>query len=328
VGSTRSAAGRTRVTGAVAVAAAAAVALAGCGGLSSTGPAAEGGGLADTVSLEGQTYTVGGKDFDEQLLLCQVAIAALESVGAEVTDRCNVGGTEATRNALLAGDIDLYWEYNGTAWVTFLKETAPIPDDEQQYRAVKERDLAENQIEWVGRTPFSNTYAFAVKKEKAAELGLTTLSDMAAHMRSGQPGDMCIETEYSSRDDGLSGLQTAYGFQVPTPQLLQTGVIYQATADQKCLFGEVFTTDGRIPQLGLRVLTDDKNFHPKYNASVTVRKDAFDGNPDVAKVFEPIAAALDDTTMAELNRQVSADGVPPRDVARTWLAEQGLIAAS
>jgi osmoprotectant transport system substrate-binding protein len=315
--------------GLLATTAAVAVTLSGCASLESSGPAAESGSLGQGVSLEGQTYAVGGKDFDEQLVLCQMAVAALESVQATVTDRCNTGGTEATRNALLGGDIDLYWEYNGTAWVTFLKETTPIPDEQQQYEQVKQRDLAENQIEWVGRTPFNNTYAFAVKEEKAAELNLNTLSDMAAYVNSGQPGAVCIETEYASRDDGLSGLQQAYGFQVPSPQVLATGVIYQATADQNpCLFGEVFTTDGRIPELGLRVLEDDKKFHPNYNASVTVRKEAFDRNPDIAKVFEPIATALDNETMAELNKQVSADGMDPRQVARQWLADKGFIAAA
>ncbi|WP_252435163.1 glycine betaine ABC transporter substrate-binding protein [Pseudonocardia humida] len=322
-------AGRARGAKVAAMAGAVAMAVAGCGGLSASGPSAEGGGLAEGVSLEGQTYSVGGKDFDEQLVLCQVAVAALESVQATVNDKCNTGGTEATRNALLGGDIDLYWEYNGTAWVTFLKETTPIADEQEQYEAVKQRDLAENQIEWIGRTPFNNTYAFAVKEEKAAELNLTTLSDMAAYVNSGQPGAVCIETEYASRDDGLQGLQQAYGFTVPSPQVLATGVIYQATADQNpCLFGEVFTTDGRIPQLGLRVLEDDKSFHPNYNASLTVRKEAFDRNPDIAKVFEPITAALDNQTMADLNKKVSADGMEPRQVARDWMTEKGFIGGS
>lgn len=315
--------GRTRTT--VALAAVAAVTLTACGGLEGSGPAAQSGGLADAVNLEGKSYVVGGKNFDEQLVLCQVAVAALESVSATVTDRCNTGGTEATRNALLAGDLDMYWEYNGTAWITFLKEAAPIADEQAQYEAVKERDLAENQIQWVGRTPFNNTYAFAVKEEKAAELGLTTLSDMAAHINAGKPGQVCIETEYASRDDGMSGLQKTYGFQAPAPQILQTGAIYQATADGECLFGLVFTTDGRIPQLGLRVLEDDKKYHPNYNASMTIRQEAFDRDPAVAQVFEPIAAALDNATMADLNKKVSADGQQPREVARTWLAEKGFI---
>lgn len=319
--------GRGR-TGAVLTALAASAALlAGCGGLSSSGPTAEGGSLAKMANLQGQSYTVGGKDFDEQLVLCQIAVAALESVQAKVTDRCNLGGTDANRNALLRGDIDLYWDYTGTAWVTFLKQQ-PIQDAEKQYQAVKKKDLADNKIVWLEPTPFNNTYAFAVKKERAQQLGLNTLSDMAAYLRSGRPGNLCVETEYQNRDDGLQGLQKTYGFQVPPDRVkvLQTGAIYKATADQQeCLFGEVFTTDGRIPQLGLKVLQDDKNYHPLYNAAVTVRKQAYDRNPDIAKVFKPIADALTVDVMSELNRQKSAEGKSERDVARDWLTKQGFI---
>jgi osmoprotectant transport system substrate-binding protein len=163
-----------------------------------------------------------------------------------------------------------------------------------------------------------------VKEEKAAELNLNTLSDMGAYLSSGQPGTTCIETEYSSRDDGMAGLQTTYGFQVQ-PQILQTGAIYQATADGDCLFGLVFTTDGRIPELGLRVLEDDKKYHPNYNASVTVRGEAYDRNPAIAQVFEPIAQALDYNTILDLNGKVSSFGQNERDVAREWLTQKGFI---
>jgi len=319
--------GRRRLTTLLAVLAAFAL-LAGCAGLSSSGPSAKGGSLAQQVNLEGKSYTVGGKNFDEQLVLCQIAVAALESVNAKVTDRCNVGGTDATRQALLGGDIDLYWEYTGTAWVSFLHQK-PIQDSKAQYEAVKQRDLAQNNIVWLQPTPFNNTYAFAVKNERAQQLGLRTLSDMAAYIRSGQPGNVCIETEYQNRDDGFVGLQRTYGFQVPPDRVrvLQTGAIYQATADQKeCLFGEVFTTDGRIPQLGLTVLQDDKLYHPLYNAAPTLRKEVYDRDPNIAKVFAPISAALTNEVMAELNRQKSAQGISQRQVARDWLAQRGFIA--
>jgi hypothetical protein len=110
-------------------------------------------------------------------------------------------------------------------------------------------------------------------------------------------------------------------------QVLQTSAIYQATADQKeRLFGEVFTTDGRIPQLGLTVLQDDKLYHPLYNAAPTMRKEAYDRNPDIAKVLAPISAALVNEVVAELNRQRSAEGKSARRVARDWLSQQGCIA--
>ncbi|HEX8935551.1 MAG TPA: glycine betaine ABC transporter substrate-binding protein, partial [Pseudonocardiaceae bacterium] len=140
---------------------AAASLAAGCVGLSSSGPPAKSGSLAQHVNLEGQSYTVGGKRFDEQLVLCQIAVAALESVNATVTDRCNIGGSDTTRKALLGGDIDLYWEYTGTAWVSYLNQN-PIHDSTAQYEAVKQRDLTQNNIVWLQPTPFNNTYGFAL----------------------------------------------------------------------------------------------------------------------------------------------------------------------
>lgn len=305
------------------------VLLAGCGwgGLGASGPPAKAGSLLRQVNLQGQSYIVGGKIADEQLVLCQVAIAALESVNATVTDRCDIGGTDAARNALLRGDIDLYWEYTGTAWVSLLGQR-PIPDSVVQYNAVKARDLVQNKIVWLAPTPFNNTYAFAVNHERSRRLGLRTLSDMAAYLRSGRPGAVCIETEYQNRDDGFAGLQRTYGFHAGPDQVrvLQLGAIYQATADaSECLFGEVFTTDGRIAQLGLTLLEDDKHYHLLYNAAPTIRQEAYDRDPAIARVFAPISAALTDKVMTELNRQRSQEGTPARRVARDWLEKRGFI---
>ncbi|MGH3794311.1 MAG: glycine betaine ABC transporter substrate-binding protein [Pseudonocardiaceae bacterium] len=320
-----------RLTAAVALGAAAMLTLAGCGGLSQgSGPNAAPGSLAKQVNLTGASYTVGGKDFDEQLVLCEMAVAALESVGAKVTDRCNVGGTQATRNALLGGQIDMYWGYTGTAWVTFFNQK-PIQNSEQQYQAVRDRDLKQNQIVWLTPTKFNNTYAFAVHEPEAQKMGLKTLSDMADFYRSGKRGKTCVESEYLNRDDGLPGLQRTYGFQIPPDELQvrQTGAIYQATANPNdCLFGEVFTTDGRIPALNLRVLKDDKVYHPLYNAAISIRKQAYDQNPAIAKVFAPIANALTDEVMLKLNARKSADNVNQRTVARDWLQQEGFIGKS
>lgn len=331
----------TRGVRVLALAGAAALVLAGCGSLGESAPpdpgagqVAQPGSLAEGgVSLEGETYTVGGKEFDEQLVLCQIAIAALESVGAQANNRCGIVGTVPTRNAMTGGDIDLYWEYNGTGWITHLGETQPIPDPQQQFDAVAERDAAENQVTWIAPpTPFNNTYAMAVASAKAQELGVTTVSDMAALAQSNPAAlTACVESEFASRDDGFPGMLEAYGFQMPQGQLatLDTGAIYQAIANSDpCNFGEVFITDGRIPALDLTVLEDDKKFFPLYNASVTMRTEVFERNPAIEQVFAPIQEALTNEVMAELNRQKSEEGTPEREVARTWLQEQGFIGAS
>lgn len=321
-----------RRTAAVAAVASAALLAAGCGGLEQTGPSAEGGSLGEAVNLEGASYTVGGKDFDEQLVLCEIGVAALESVQAEVTNGCNIAGTEAARNALTGGDIDLYWEYTGTAWISFLGETTPIADENEQYEVVKERDNEENQITWLTRTPFNNTYAMALASAKAEELGITTLTELAELINSGSPdARLCVESEFANRDDGLPGMAEAYGMEIPPDSVTQldTGVVYEATAaGEQCTFGEVFTTDGRVAALDLTVLEDDKNFFPKYNAAVSIRNEAFQQNPAIADVFAPIAEALTEETMTALNAEVSAEGRDARTVAREWLQQEGFIGGS
>lgn len=328
----------TRRTRSVAtIALAAALVLAGCGSLTETAPppqegqrSAQPGSLAESVKLAGQTYEVGGKEFDEQLVLCQIAIASLQSVGATANDRCGIVGTQPTRNALLGGDVDLYWEYTGTAWITFFGESRPITDPQEQFEAVAERDAQENQVRWLEPpTPFNNTYAFAVASAKGQELGVTTLSDLAELTRT-NPAEatFCTQGEFAARTDGLPGMLQAYRFEIPQGQLatLETGAIYQATANgDPCNFGLVFITDGRIPALDLTVLEDDKKFFPLYNAAVTIRSAAFDRDPAIAEVFAPVQDALTNDVMQELNRQVSEEGTPAREVARSWLQEEGFI---
>ncbi len=106
---------------------------------------------------------------------------------------------------------------------------------------------------------------------------------------------------------------------------MDTGAVYQATADGVCNFGEVFTTDGRIKSLNLRVLEDDLPFFPKYNLSGVVRQDLLDEYPQIEGLFAPVVAELDDDTMIDLNARIDVDGEEPVDVALDWLEEKGFL---
>jgi osmoprotectant transport system substrate-binding protein len=278
--------------------------------------------------LSGASLSVGGKDFTEQLILCEISDAVLADAGADVTNKCNIQGTEATRAALLSGDIDTYWEYTGTGWITHLGNTDAIQDSQEQYDAVAEQDLAENDIVWLDYAPFNNTYALAANADTIAKYGdISTLSELAEVNDGGEAPGLCVESEFSVRNDGLPGMAEAYETEFTADQIseLATGAIYQATGEGTCEFGEVFTTDGRIVQFDLTVLEDDKSFFPIYNPTPTVRGDVMEEWPAIAEVFAPVSAALDNDTMTELNASVDVDGNDPADVARDWLTEKGLI---
>ena len=281
--------------------------------------------------LAGTTVKVGSKDFDEQLVLGQITKLALENAGAGVTDQTNLGGTNAARAALTSGNVDVYWEYTGTAWISFFQETTPITDSAEQWQKVAERDLAENKLVWMNPAQFNNTYGIAYSTAAAAELGNPkTVSDLGK-LAASQPAaaTMCVESEFSTRDDGLPGLQEKYGFTLPAANVtvLDTGIVYTSVDKRDpCNFGEIFTTDGRVAALGLTVLEDDQSFFPLYNASPVFRSEYYDAHADALKaIFDPIATALTQDVMTELNKQVSVDGQRPEVVAEKWLEDQNLL---
>ncbi len=262
-------------------------------------------------------------------MLCQITALALESAGAEVERTCGLSGTNSVRSALLSGEVDMYWEYTGTGWITHLQRTEPSTDPEQLFQAVGEADQQENGVVWLPPAPANNTYAVAVAEETAEELVVDTISEYAELART-QPdkASFCGAAEFFGRADGWPGLEEAYGFDLPDANTaeLAAGAVYDAIdKGDPCTFGEVFATDGRIAALGLTVLEDDKNFFTAYNPALTVREEVMDEHPQIADVIAPVSEELDDETLRTLNARVDVEGQTPEQVAADWLREQGFI---
>lgn len=310
---------RRRLLPLAAMAAAGALALAGCAGGGGASAGSQG------TELEGLTGQIGAKDFSEQFILAYITAGLLNAYGADVEANTKLVGSANVRQALENDEFLGYWEYTGTSWITYNGNTTPVQGADAQFQATKEADAA-NGIAWLDPAPLNNTYAFAIRKDKADELGVTTLSDVAALPAADQT--FCIESEFSTRDDGWPGLKAAYGITVPDANvaLLDTGVIYTATQKgDDCNFGEVFQTDGRIPALDLVVMEDDQEFFPVYQGAFTLKQSTLDEYPAIADVIAKISPLLTTEEMQRLNAQVDVDGEDPEDVANTWLSDQGLI---
>ena len=292
------------------------------------------GSLADGgLTLEGRTYRVGGKDFPEQRVLCQITLVALRSLGATADDRCGIPSA-ATRAALApTARIDLYWEYLTTAG-TFL---GPLPDTRDPavlHRAVADADAARNGVVWLPPAPFDDSYALAVSRASADRLGVRTIGDWARLVRSGSPeATLCVEPEFAARSDGLGSLRAAYGVGrddrldgPPGLSVVDADVVYEAVARANpCVFGEVFSTDGRVRGRDLVLLDDDRDHFPPYNAAPTVRREVLERDPALAPVLTRLSARLTDDVVSDLNARVSVDGRDPTAVATDWLVGEGLV---
>lgn len=282
-----------------------------------------GGGSDDDGELAGADLTVGSKEFTESIILGQMTALALEDAGASVTDQTGISGSATVREALETGEIDIYWDYTGTGWVGVLGHTTEdAPDD--LYAAVAEED-AENGIAWLEPANFQNTYAIASRADFAEENDLTTMTDVASFVNDNpDQGEVCAASEFINRDDGLPGLEEAYGFDFSSTVELDLNLIYTQVGES-CEFGEVFTTDARIAANDLQVLEDDQDFFVPYEGAVTLRQETLDEYPAITDIMAPISEALTDEVMMELNGRVDTDGEKERDVAEDWLTEQDLI---
>ena len=273
---------------------------------------------------------IGSKEFTESMILSQISILALEANGIPTVDETGLGGTVVAREALEAGEIDHYWEYTGTALVNYFGFDV-LTDPEECYQLVRDTDLERNNLVWLDYTQYNNTYVIMMRQADADALGIYSISDLAAaineEVEAPEPGTWKFGTnhEYSTRDDGFPGLLEHYDFEFDSVEVMDYGILYTALRDGELASAMGFGTDGRITPFELVILEDDQFFHPVYNSSPVFRQEVIDEYPQIPEILGPIATALDNENMANLNRLVDEEDHLPREVAEEWLIEQGFI---
>ncbi|MDV6260505.1 glycine betaine ABC transporter substrate-binding protein [Rhodococcoides yunnanense] len=317
-------------------AAAGAVMLAGsiasCGLVSSSGTF-ESTTLVDGARpLDGASLVVTSKSFTEGVLLGKITATYLAAAGAKVTDLTGAPGSASSRQAQLNGDADILWEYTGTGWVNYHSQTETISDPQVLWERVRDVEKSEYELDWLPPANFNDTYAFAASAATAERLGVTTLSDVAKLPEADRT--FCVDDEFFSRSDGFGPMLDTYGIGlnasggVPSSNVtrMDAGVVYTSTADSSpCNFGMVYTTDGRIKNLNLTVLQDDRAFFLPYSGTAVVRGAILERYPQIADLLAVVSERLTDDLMQELNGRVDIEGEDPSDVAYEWLQSEGLV---
>lgn len=194
------------------------------------------------------------------------------------------------------------------------------------YARVKELD-AEKGIVWLNPSAANNTYALAMRKPQAEELGIKSLSDFAARVNGDNDLTLASNAEWYARPDGFKPLQEAYEFDLSRDQVkrMDTGLVYEALKNGDVDVGLVFATDGRIPAFDFITLEDDKAYFPAYALAPVVRDEVLAANPNIGALLNALSAKLDDATMAALNARVDVGKESIESVAESFLKEIGMM---
>lgn len=282
---------------------------------------------APDVSAQ-EPVVVGGKNFTEQYLLPNLAALLLEDAGIDVELQTGVGSAVA-RRSLENGQIDMYYEYTGTAYTVFYKKSDRdvMTDEEAVYEWVKAHD-AEKGLIWLDPVQFNNTYTLMMREKQAERLGIETISDLSEYIGS-HPGDLVIgvNAEFWERPDGFKPLMKTYDFRVPYEKVrkMDSGLVYKALRDKNVDVSMGFATDGRIDAFGFVTLEDDKDYFPVYNPAPVVREEVLKQYPKIEEILEPLAEKLTTREMQQLNAVVDIQHKGVEKAARAWLKKMGLL---
>lgn len=266
-------------------------------------------------------------------LLGNVIALALEDAGLPVERRLQLGATQVVREAILAGQIDLYPEYTGNAAYFFNEADSPVWKDAAAAHArAAELDAEANSLTWLQPAPANNTWAIAVTAPVAEENGLVTMSDFGAWVAGGGAVKLAASTEFVSSPAVLPAMQEAYGFELSADQTVvlsggDTAATIQAAArgTSGVNAAMAYGTDGGVGAAGLVVMADDKGVQPVYEPSPVVRDEVLAEYPAIAEVLDPIFAGLDMATLQKLNGRIQVGGEPAEAVARDYLVGIGVL---
>ncbi len=274
---------------------------------------------------EKPTVVIGSKLFQESYILAHMAALMLEDAGYETDVIEGMGGTFVNYEALKKDEINTYVEYTGTAYSQILKKPPLEVWDPEVVYTETEKGLKETDKIVVVSTPgFEDAYAIAVKEDWAETNNVTKISDLKKYA-----SQMTIGTdpEFSTREDGLPRIKDVYGIEFKDYKQAVATVMYEAIKIDEVGAISAYTTDTRNEVFNLRVLQDDKNALPPYDAMYIMTEEFATNNPDAVAALKKLDGRIDTDTMRNLNYKFDVEKMEPRDIAREFLIKEGLIEA-
>jgi osmoprotectant transport system substrate-binding protein len=268
---------------------------------------------------------IGSKNFTEQLILGEFLAEYLEPVARQpIVRRFYLAGTYICHQALLAGRIDMYVEYTGTALAAVLKEK-PIADHQQVFDLVKREYARRFNLDVLAPLGFDNSFAIVMRGPDARRLGLTRLSQVAPFSSQLRMG---VGYEFLERPDGYHGLIARYGLTfAESPRVMDLGLMYRALENRQVDLIAAANTDGLIAARDLVALEDDLLYFPPYDAVPITRPDCLKSSPEIGPAIERLAGRLTAEDMRRLNYAVDGEKKDAAVVVREFLVKRNFFAA-
>jgi osmoprotectant transport system permease protein len=270
------------------------------------------------VNNKSESVVIASKNFTEQYILAELMAQLIEGkTHLKVIRKFNLGATDIVHQALLKGDVDLYPEYSGTAYMTVLKEPLNVKSA-SILQKVRSGYKEKFNLLWLEPFGFSNSQSLALKKDFAQKHQIYSLSDLN---RISNDLKIAAPPEFLKREDGFPGLSKVYGLTFKKIMQVDPNLMYSAIENHKVDVIAAFTTDGKLQKHHLVTLKDDKEFYPPYHAAPVIREAVLKSHPEIGQALAPILGFINEEKMRDLNYLVDVEGFSPAEAARQFLVK-------
>ncbi len=271
-----------------------------------------------------QSVTIGSKQFTENILLGEIYAQLIEAkTDLSVTRKLNLGGTSVCWPALQKGEIDIYFEYTGTAYNELLDHELGESDTNEYILETCRKELNDEGATMFDPLGLNNTFALAIKTDRKSELGVGAISDLAPIADTLTFG--ANHMFYTRQHDGYDGLVATYGLTFKDALKMDSSLLYEAANSGELDVIVVYATDSLLRKYDMTILEDDRSLFPPYHGAPLCRNETLEKHPELKEVLNTLAGAVDDNTMQELNYQVDIENRSVEDVAKEFLTSNGYL---
>jgi osmoprotectant transport system substrate-binding protein len=266
--------------------------------------------------------SIGAKNFTESKIIGEIYAQAIENAGYKVNKKFNLGGTLIAHESLKKGEIDLYPEYTGTAFINVLHHK-PVYGNKKVFHTISQEYKSKWNLIWLIPAQANNSQGLVVNEKIAEKYNLykiSTLPKVSKNLR------MISISEFEERDDGLKGLNKTYGkLNFKSINMYDSGIKYEVLLKNKADITICGTTDARLIDKRFVLLIDDKNFWPPYNVAPVIRKEILMKYPKLQNILNNISKKLTSDILQKLNADVDINKQTYGEVAKEFLIKEGLI---
>ncbi|HEM2786098.1 TPA: ABC transporter permease/substrate-binding protein [Streptococcus suis] len=270
-----------------------------------------------------QLVIAGKLGAEPEILINMYKLLIEDQTDIKVEIKPNFGKTSFLYEALKSGSIDIYPEYTGTITSTLLKNSSMdlSTNSDEVYTYAKEAILEQDGLMYLAPMAFQNTYALAVTEDYAQDHGIEKISDLAKVQQTAVAG---FSLEFNDREDGNIGLKNLYNLQLNV-KTMEPALRYEAIKSGNVQIIEAYSTDSKVVTYKLKILEDDKQLFPPYQAAPLLSKETLEQYPELEQVLGVLAGKISTEEMTQMNYAVDVEGKPAEQVAREYLEQEGLL---